>query len=51
MKIELKTITVRELTADYQDNAEGGVFGYGESLIYAPHISVSLSTGISNGTQ
>lgn len=36
MKIELKTITVRELTADYQDNAEGGVFGYGGKLDIRP---------------
>jgi hypothetical protein len=28
MKIELKKITVRELTNGYQDNADAGVVGY-----------------------
>ena len=29
MNIELKEITVRELTNGYQDNEEDGVIGYG----------------------
>ena len=29
MKIELKEISVRELTAGYLDNEENGVVGYG----------------------
>ena len=36
MKIELKSITVRELAADYQDNAEHGVLGYGGKLDIRP---------------
>jgi len=36
MKIELKEITVRELTAGYQDNAENGVIGYGGKLDIRP---------------
>ena len=29
MKIELREITIRELTNGYQDNEENGVLGYG----------------------
>jgi uncharacterized protein with ParB-like and HNH nuclease domain len=36
MKIELKEISVRELTKDYQDNAENGVVGYGGKLDIRP---------------
>ncbi len=36
MKIELKEITVRELTNGYQDNNEDGVFGYGGKLDIRP---------------
>lgn len=36
MKIELKEITVRELTKDYQDNEENGVVGYGGKLDIRP---------------
>jgi len=36
MKIELKEITIRELTNGYQDNAEGGVIGYGGKLDIRP---------------
>ncbi|MBT3313539.1 MAG: DUF262 domain-containing protein [Anaerolineae bacterium] len=36
MKIELKEITVRELTADYEDNEEKGVLGYGGKLDIRP---------------
>ena len=36
MKIELKEITVRDLTEDYQDNDEGGVKGYGGKLDIRP---------------
>ncbi|MDP8217444.1 MAG: DUF262 domain-containing protein [Candidatus Theseobacter exili] len=36
MKIELKEITVRELAADYNDNDEGGVVGYGGKLDIRP---------------
>lgn len=36
MKIELKEITVRELTQGYQDNEEGGVVGYGGKLDIRP---------------
>lgn len=36
MKIELKEITIRELTNGYEDNAEGGVVGYGGRLDIRP---------------
>lgn len=36
MKIELKEITVRELTKEYQDNEEDGVIGYGGKLDIRP---------------
>lgn len=36
MKIELKEITVRELADGYEDNAEGGVVGYGGKLDIRP---------------
>ena len=36
MKIELKEITVRDLTKGYQDNAENGVVGYGGELDIRP---------------
>ncbi len=36
MKIELKEITVRELTAGFQDNEENGVLGYGGKLDIRP---------------
>ena len=36
MEIELKEITVRELTEGYQDNAEAGVRGYGGKLDIRP---------------
>ena len=36
MKIELKEITVRELTQNYEDNADNGVVGYGGKLDIRP---------------
>jgi hypothetical protein len=36
MKIELKKITVRELTNGYQDNEENGVVGYDGKLDIRP---------------
>lgn len=36
MKIELKEITVRELTEGFEDNAENGVVGYGGKLDIRP---------------
>lgn len=36
MKIELKEITVRELSEGYQDNAENGVVGFGGKLDIRP---------------
>jgi hypothetical protein len=36
MKIELKEITVRDLADGYEDNAEGGVVGYGGKLDIRP---------------
>jgi len=36
MKIELKKITVRELTNGFEDNAEAGVVGYGGKLDIRP---------------
>lgn len=36
MKIELKEITLQELSAGYQDNEEGGVVGYGGKLDIRP---------------
>ncbi len=36
MKIELKEITVKELTNGFQDNEENGVIGFGEKLDIRP---------------
>lgn len=36
MKIELKEITVRDLSTGYTDNTEGGVVGYGGNLDIRP---------------
>lgn len=36
MKIELKRITIADLTADYEDNAENGVVGFGGKLDIRP---------------
>ena len=36
MKIELKEITISELTKDYEDNQEDGVIGYGGKLDIRP---------------
>ncbi len=36
MNIELKEITIRELTNGYEDNEESGVVGYGEKLDIRP---------------
>lgn len=36
MKIELKEITVKELTEGYQDNNEAGVVGFGGKLDIRP---------------
>ena len=36
MKIQLKEVTVRELTTGYMDNAEAGVVGYGGRLDIRP---------------
>lgn len=36
MNIELKEITVRDLTKDYEDNEEGGVMGYSGKLDIRP---------------
>ena len=36
MQIQLKEITVRELTKDFADNAEAGVVGYGGKLDIRP---------------
>jgi hypothetical protein len=36
MQIELREITIRELTAGYEDNDEGGVAGYGGKLDIRP---------------
>lgn len=36
MKIQLKEVTVRELTAGYKDNAEAGVIGYNGKLDIRP---------------
>ena len=36
MKIELKEITIRELTNGFKDNAEAGVVGYGGKLDIRP---------------
>ena len=36
MKIELKEITVRELTNDFEDNEENGVIGFGGRLDIRP---------------
>lgn len=36
MKIEPKDVSIRDLTADYKDNDEGGVVGYGGKLDIRP---------------
>ena len=36
MRIELRTVTVKELVKDYNDNGEGGVVGYGGKLDIRP---------------
>ena len=36
MQIELKEITIRELTENYQDNEENGVVGFGGKLDIRP---------------
>ena len=36
MNIELKEISIRELTDEYEDNEEGGVIGYGGRLDIRP---------------
>ena len=36
MEIELKKIAVRDLCKDYEDDAEGGVRGYGGKLDIRP---------------
>ena len=36
MKIELKTIKIKELVAGYSDNEENGVVGYGGKLDIRP---------------
>ena len=36
MKIQLKEISIRELTQDYQDNDEQGVFGFSGCLNIRP---------------
>ena len=49
MNIELKEITVRELTEGYEDKAESGVIGLVGGLISDRRISGSSSTRISSG--
>jgi len=44
MRIELKEITVKELSKGYQDNAEDGVVGMVVNLTFVHHISESLFT-------
>ncbi|MCB6062716.1 HNH endonuclease, partial [Flavobacterium psychrophilum] len=36
MNIELKEITIQELSNDFQDNAENGVVGFGGNLDIRP---------------
>lgn len=48
MKIELKEITVRDLTNGYQDNEENGVSDLAESWIYVRPTRESLYTKINN---
>ena len=43
MNIELKEITIRELTAAYIDNQEDGVRGYGGKLDIRPPTNANLS--------
>ena len=44
MQIELKEISIRELTDRYQDNAENGVTAYHGELDVRPLTNVSLYT-------
>ena len=43
MKIELKSITIRDLVKCYHDDGEGGVRGYGGKLDIRPPFSASSS--------
>lgn len=36
MEVQLHEITIRDLTNEYEDNEEGGVFGYGGKLDIRP---------------
>ena len=36
MKIQLRELTIRDLTADYEDNEEAGVIGYRGELDIRP---------------
>ena len=47
MKIELREITIKNLSNGYQDNAEQGVVGYGGKLDIRP-ISANSSTRTSS---
>ena len=44
MKIELKEITVRELTDGYEDNDEAGVVGYGRQTGHSPPLPEGVSS-------
>lgn len=46
MKIDLKRITVRELVADYHDDKEGGVRGYGGNLDIRPSFQREFVYGV-----
>ena len=50
MKIELKKITVKELSKGYVDNAEEGVSGYGGKLDIRPPYNENLFTKINSET-
>ena len=46
MNIELRKITVRELTDNYEDNEENGVFGFGGKLDIRPPYQREFVYGI-----
>ena len=51
MKIELKEITVHDLSNGYKDNAEDGVVGFGGNLTFALHTKENLSIKINKEMQ
>lgn len=45
MRIDLKYVTIRELTSGFKDNADDGVVGYGEKLDIRPPYQRDVANG------